>query len=63
MEKIQVERFVNSGWLYLSRKNGFFYKCKIIELTDEYVTIIDRNGLTSMFPHEEIVEISVWREK
>ncbi len=63
MRKEAIERFLDKEIVFLKRKNGYQYRAKIIDLSDEDVTITDRDGVTYVFDLDEIAEISEWKER
>ena len=57
-----LQRFLNKDvWVYLRLNSGFFYKCKLIEISDGNIVIVDRYGGTSVFKLENIDQVSEWR--
>lgn len=63
MKKETILQFLNSEWVYVRRTNGYSYKAKVLSVTDDDMTILDRLGLVSVFPLSDIVEVSSWRTR
>lgn len=59
--EILKEAIYEDKWLFIKRKNGFFYKCQIVEIKDDNVTIRDKYNCISCFPICNISEVSEWR--
>ena len=61
MKKV-IQQLLNEGdWVYLQLKNKYFYKCKIIELGEDSVTIVDRYSQVAVFSLDNIAQVGKWR--
>lgn len=64
MKKEHLISLMNKdSWYSIQLKNGFHYKCKLIELCDDSLTVLDKFGLVSVFNLNSIVYISAWKDK
>ena len=62
MKREDFLRFKEQARFFLRRKNGFHYEAKLLNVTNDSVTIQDKYKTVYTFDMDEIAEISEWKD-